>query len=124
MFASLLSDRISQPRISRRASREHFLQCAFSAMRSRALNDVKMEGVPIFSTMDKARLERIADCASKALRVIKSKTVTEDPWYGVVPHLLATARGMTVSPFPLSSLFNTFVSAWATSSAHAVNFTS
>lgn len=110
VFAALVSDLISRSVLPRRASREHFLRSAFSAIHSHALDGLQINGLKICSSVNTARLHRISQCAATALRVIECRSAVDDPWYGAVPFLFVKARGNTVSPLPLCTLFDGFIS--------------
>lgn len=108
-MAAVVADLIKNGTAPKRASMEHLLRCAFNAIRRGCLENMSLNGVRICAGLDVAMLKRAAACAGTALCLIESKSAAEDPWYGIVPYLFATARGARCTPKPLSTLFDAFI---------------
>lgn len=108
-LACLLVDLINRGVAPKRASREHLLRCALNAIRNGRLGNLEVSGIRVCVGLDESLLKRASLCAATSLRIIESKTATDDPWSGVVPYMFASARGMKCVPKPLSTLFDGFV---------------
>ncbi|KAI0566606.1 Nrap protein nucleotidyltransferase [Gracilaria domingensis] len=108
-FAAVIHDIISRGAAPLRASREHLLRSVLTAISAGILKSISVSGIRIGSCLEDSVLQRAARSAATALRTIESKGFAEDPWYGVVPYLFATARGTRCSPRPLSTFFDGFI---------------
>lgn len=109
ILAAVLAQVIKKGIAPPRASREHLLRCAISSIRSGILKRLKLNDIRLCAALDPALLDRSKACAGAALSVIESKAATEDPWFGIMPYIFATARGAASAPRPLSTLFDGFV---------------
>eukprot|EP00178_Gracilaria_changii_P007782 TRINITY_DN242_c0_g4_i1.p1 TRINITY_DN242_c0_g4~~TRINITY_DN242_c0_g4_i1.p1 ORF type:complete len:1016 (-),score=151.62 TRINITY_DN242_c0_g4_i1:1690-4737(-) len=108
-FAAVIHDLISRGATPVRASREHLLRSVLTSIRSGILKSVSLGGIRVGLCLEDSLLQRAAISAAAALRTMESSFLAEDPWYGVVPYLFATARGTKCSPRPLSTCFDGFI---------------
>lgn len=109
IMASVVADVIQRKIAPERASREHLLRCALNSIRGGLLAKIKIDRVRLCASYNAGMLERMEECATTALRIIESKVAAEDPWYGILPYLFATARGLKQSSRPLCTLFDGFL---------------
>lgn len=109
ILAALLSDLYSRSVIPQRATREHILRSALSAISSHRLRKLTICGVQVCVSYSTAQLDRIANCASRALSVMESDAGAGDPWDGIIPRLFTTARGNKVGANPISTIFDGFL---------------
>lgn len=108
-MATVLAELISKGSVPPRASREHMFRCALRFIARGMLKELKVSGLRLCAGMDEGLLKRCEVVASDALFIIESKIAVEDPWFGIMPYLFATARGSKCFPKPLSTLFDGFV---------------
>lgn len=110
VYTVLLHDLISRKAISSRASKEQFFRACLSAISMNKLSTLSLIKIKVCSSIQKARLNRIKECARMSLASLESATAIEDPWYGIVPNLFSAARGnLKVAPKPLSTTFDGFI---------------